>query len=114
MNPYLIIAALLAVIGAGYGGFRLGVDHEVASQAREDQHIAQAVDAANTAAANAIAKLKPKYTTIQNEVQREVRTEIRYSDCRNTAGVMQQLNQALRPEAPAAGGGKLPDPDPAK
>lgn len=114
MNPYLIIAALLAVIGAGYSGFRLGVDHEVASQAREDQHIAQAVDAANTAAANAIAKLKPKFTTIQNEVQREVRTEIRYSDCRNTPGVMQQLNQALRPETPASGSSKLPDADPAK
>ena len=32
MNPYLIIATLLAVLSAGAGGFRLGVDHEKASQ----------------------------------------------------------------------------------
>ena len=34
MNPYLIIACLVAILGAGAGGFKLGADHEVASQAR--------------------------------------------------------------------------------
>lgn len=109
MNPYLVLAALLAVMAAGWQGFRMGVDHEVAAQAREDQHIAQAVDAANGVAAAAIAKLRPKYTTIQSEVQREVKTEVRYTDCRNSAGVMLQLERALRPTpAASAVGGQLP------
>lgn len=109
VNPYLVLAALLAVMAAGVQGFRMGVDHEVAAQAREDQHIAQAVDAANGVAAEAIAKLRPKYTTIQNEVQREVTTEVRYTDCRHSAGVMLQLDKALRPpNAASAVGGELP------
>ena len=111
MNPYLIIVALIAVMMSALGGFKLGRDHEVAAQAREDQHIAQAVDAATNVAAEAISKLRPKYTTIQNEVQRETKTEVRYVDCRNTAGVMQQLNEALKPSTSPAGGRQLPNVD---
>lgn len=114
MNPYLIIAALVAVMASGACGFKLGRDHEVAAQAREDQHIAQAVDAANEVAAQAIAKLRPKYTTIQQEVQRETKSEVRYVDCHNTPGVMQQLNEALKPGDQAAGNRQLPGVDAAK
>jgi len=51
MNPYVLFALLGAILAAGAGGFKLGVDHEVAAQAREDAHIAQAVDAATAVAA---------------------------------------------------------------
>lgn len=110
MNPYLIIACLLAVMGAGAGGFKLGVDHEVAAQAREQNHIAEAVDAANNAAAQAIAKIKVTNTTIQNEVQREVQTNTVYAECRNTSPGLRLLNQALTGDKPA-GDGKLPKAD---
>lgn len=113
MNPYLIIAALVAVIASGYGGFRLGIDHEVASQAREDQHIAQAVDAANTASAVAISKIKVFNTTVQNEVQREITTNTVYRDCVNTPAGLRLLNQALAGAEPS-GGGKLPAADAAQ
>lgn len=95
MNPYLIIAFLVTILGAGAGGFKLGVDHEVASQAREDEHIAQAVDAATNAAADAIAKLKPKFTTIQNEVQREIQTNTVYTDCKLSPDGLLLANRAL-------------------
>lgn len=95
MNPYLIIAALVAVMAAGAGGYKLGVDHEFAAQAREDEHIAQAVDAANSAWGAKIGILKPKYTTIQNEVQREIRTNTVYTDCKLTPYGLRLANEAL-------------------
>ena len=101
MNPYLIIAALVAVALSGAGGFKLGVDHEIASQRREDEHISQAVDAANNAAAQAISTLKPVYTTIQGKVIRETATNNVYRDCHITASGMQYVQQAL-------GGGVAP------
>ena len=112
MNPYLIIAALGAVLAAGAGGFRLGADHEIAAKARADTHIAEAVAAATGASAKAIAALRVKSTTITQEVQREIRTNTIYGDCKLTAGGVLLANQALSPSgAFAIGGGKLPKAD---
>lgn len=110
MNPYLIIAALVAVLAAGAGGFRLGSDHEVAAQAREQNHIAEAVDAANAAAAEAIANIKVVNKTIQNEVQREVQNNIVYRDCKHSPDGLRLLNQAITGTKPADSG-KLPEAD---
>ena len=107
MNPYLIIAMLVGVLAAGAGGFKLGADHEIAAQAREQNHIAEAVDAANATAAQAIAAIKPKYTTIQNEVQREIRTNTVYSDCKLPADGLRLVQQALNGGIPT-NSGKLP------
>ena len=100
MNPYLIIAALVAVLTAGAGGFKLGADHEIASQAREQKHITEAVDAATNVAAQTIANIKPKYTTIQNEVQREIRTNTVFADCKLPANSLLLVNQALNGFSP--------------
>ena len=98
MNPYLIIAALVAVLSAGAGGFKLGADHEVAAQAREQNHIAEAVDAANTAAAQAISKIKVVNTTIRGELEREIKTNTIYADCKATPEAVRLLNSALSGE----------------
>ncbi len=112
MNPYLIIIALGAVLAAGAGGFRLGADHEKASQIDQKEMVAAAVDAANETSAKAIAALKVKSTTINNEVQREVRTHTIYSDCKLTPGGVLLANQVLDPSrAFAVGSGKLPKAD---
>jgi hypothetical protein len=95
MNPYIIIACLVAILGAGAGGFKLGADHEVAAQAREQSHIAEAVDAANNASAQAIAKIKVVNTTIKQELEKEVRTNTIYSDCKNTPTALRSINDAL-------------------
>lgn len=112
MSPYLIIACMLAVAGAGYGGFALGVDHELASRTREDKHITEAIDKATEVSAQAIAALKVKSTTIKSELQYEVRTNTVYADCKLTPGGLQLANQALAPTgAFAIGSGKLPKVD---
>lgn len=112
MNPYLIIAALCAVLAAGAGGFKLGADHEIAAKARADTHIIEAVAAATDASAKAIAALKVKSTTITQEVHREIKTDVVYRDCKLTPGVLQLANQALDPSrAFAVGSGKLPKAD---
>lgn len=110
MNPYLIIACLVAILGAGAGGFKLGADHEVASQARADAQVAKAVDAANTAAAEAISNIKVVNTTIQNEVQREIRTNTVYAECHNTAAGLRLSNDALS-GSKSIGDSKLPTID---
>jgi uncharacterized protein HemX len=114
MNPYLIIAALVAVLAAGAGGFKLGADHEIASQAREQKHITEAVDAATTAAAQAIATIKPKYTTIQNEVQREIRTNTVFADCKLPPDSLRLVNQALNAGTVTTADSKLSKPDATK
>lgn len=103
---YFVIAALVAVLLAGFGGFKLGVDHEVASQAREDKLVQRVIDGH----ADAVAKLRPKYTTIQNEVQREIDTKIVYRDCRHSTDGLRIINQALTGGEPA-GKSELPKVD---
>lgn len=109
MNPYLLLAMLGAILAAGAGGFKLGVDHEFASQAREDAHIAQAVDAANTASAQAISTLKPIYTTLQGKVTHEIETHTIYSDCKLSPDGLLLANQALN--GGSASSGELPKAD---
>ena len=111
MNPYALLALAAAIALAGAGGFRLGVDHEVASRAREDAHITQAIDAANATAAKAIAELRPKYTTITGKLEREIEIRDVYRDCKLSPDGLLLANQALDPRAEAPAGGKLPGAD---
>ena len=112
MNPYLILVVILGFCGIGVGGFKLGVDHEKASESDKKDLVAEAVDAANQASAEAIAKLKVKNTTITNEVQHEIRTNTIYADCKLTSDGMRLTNQALHPSTTVgASDGKLPRTD---
>jgi len=111
MNPYLIIFALVSLMGAGLGGFSLGVDHEKASQVDRQDAIAEAVDAANNAWANKVASLKPTYTTIQNKVQHEIETNTVYRDCRLSPDGLQLANQALTGGAKPTSESKLSNTD---
>jgi hypothetical protein len=118
MNPYLIISSLVLGIagmaGAGWGGFRLGVDHQKAAETDKKELLDQAAGKAAQASAEAISKLKIVNTTIQNEVQHETRTHTVYVDCRHTADGLRLVNAALAGDRPQpAGGGQLPAPDPA-
>lgn len=112
MNPWLIVACLVAILGAGAGGFRLGVDHEIASRAREDKHVTEAIDAANGVWAIGVAQLSPKYTTIQGKLEKQIETNTVYRDCKLDPVGLQLLNQALAGGTEAPGSGKLPEADP--
>jgi hypothetical protein len=109
VNPYALLALAAAIALALAGGFKLGVDHEIASRAREGKHITEAVNAANATAAKAIAELRPKYTTIQSKLEKEIEIRDVYRDCKLSPDGLLLANQALDPRAEAPAGGKLPE-----
>jgi hypothetical protein len=108
MNPWLIIAALLAVVGAFLYGEHTGAAGEIAKQKTLDDVIRDVREAAQTGAANAIAANKPVNQTIVQKATREIETNTVYHDCVNTAGQLRNINQALTGIAQPAGDSKLP------
>lgn len=114
MNQYVLLALAVAIAAAGAGGFKLGVDHEYASQAREDRHITEAINAATNVSAQAIAALKPTYTTIQSKVQHDVETHTVYRDCKLSPDGLLLTNQALNAGVVAPSDSKLPEADATK
>ena len=118
MTPLLLIGGLLMwVSSVGFGiwyGMDLGQDKEYAKRAREDAIIQKVSDAAQTAAATAIAANKPINQTIVQKATREVQTNTVYSTCINTAGQLRNINQALTGSDQPAGDSQLPSSSPAK
>jgi len=119
MSPTLIVGALLVwVSSVGFSvwyGMDLGQDKEFAKRAREDEIVKKVSDAAQIAAATAIAANRPKNVTNVQEVRREIQEKVVYRECVNTPGVLLGINAALTGERPnAAGGLKLPSPGSAK
>lgn len=114
MNPWFILAAVLAVAGLAGGAYKLGrEDGEakvVAQEAREREIAAEAVDAANNAAAQAIAGIKLWNRTINQEVQREVSERVVYRDCVHSPDQLQRINAAITGASPpsTAGSGVVP------
>ena len=111
INPWIIIAVLMAILSAGAGGFKLGADHELAAQAREDKHVAKAVEAATAVSAQAISQIRPKYSTIKQEVEREIRTNTIFSECTLPANSLRNVNKALTNGPETTGDSKLPEAD---
>lgn len=103
MSPLAAGVLVLAVIGGMAGtywaGERAGRDGCQAEAAREERVAQVATDAANAAAAKAIAGIQVKHTTIRQEVQREIRERPVYRDCRHPDGQLQRLNSALAGDA---------------
>lgn len=110
MNPYIIIACLIAFLGAGAGGFKLGRDNVIAGQMREDEQIDKAVAAGVTAAAEAISKIKVVNKTIQTEVHREVQNNVVYRDCKHSPDGLRLVNEAITGDKPTSDS-KLPKVD---
>lgn len=109
VNPWALLACVVAW-ALSLGGTACYFDgageaRAVARQARDDQVRQQTFIDAQAGAAAAIAKLKPRNTTIRQEVQREIQTDVRYVDCRLTDGVFERANEALTGTKPAGGGG---------
>jgi hypothetical protein len=118
MNPYSLLAGLLiwgASLGAAtWWAWHAGSDHEIARLAREDDIEQRAIVASTDAAASAIAAIKVRNTTIQNEVQHEVSERVVYRECLHSPEQLQRLNAALTGAQPAAADGKLPAADAAR
>ncbi len=112
---YLVVMLFWAgtIAGAFFYGQGIGKDSEVAAQARIGAAILQTRAEAQMGAAEAIAQLKPQYTTIRQETQREIQTNTFYRDCKLPAGGLRIANEALTGQRAAvpASGVKLPEAD---
>lgn len=114
INPWVILAAVVAVIAAYMGGRHDGREIADAQRLRDEQVARQVFDQAQAAAAGEIAKIKVINKTIHAEVRREIHQEPVYRDCRNTDVGLRGINAALAGRPEPADGGKLPDLDAAR
>lgn len=112
-NPWAILALVVLLAGAGATGVYQGVQYEKGQEARTEVLIQKAGEAAQTAAADVISKLQPKYTTIQQKTETITREVPVYRDCHNTPDELRLLNDALsNSDSPEpAGTGELPKVD---
>lgn len=105
-----LLGVLMAFTAGVWCGRGIGETAEYAKRKREEAIIQGVQDAATTAAANEIAKIKPRNVTIRQEVEREIHTNTVYRDARHTSASMQLINEALtgQREQETAPVGKLP------
>ena len=108
--PWALLLAAAAAGGAYWQGRQDGRAAGEAEAAREERLVQQAGAASARAAAEAIASIQVRQTTIRQEVEREIQVRTEYRDCRHSAEQLQRINAALDPGAPAsaAGGSGLP------
>lgn len=102
VNPWVILAALLAAGGSYAWGRHDGGRLEAAKHDAEYVLIAKTTEAAQRGAAGEIAKLTIQHVTIQQKVERTIREIPVYRDCQHPDGVVRDVNAALgnRPVAP--------------
>lgn len=107
MNPYIILAAVLAVIGAFGGGYWWGASAKenaiLAEQKREDDLIAKM----QGTVADSISKMTVKHVTIRQQVDHEIIEKPVYRDCMHTDDGLRLVNSALSNTEPA-GPSELP------
>lgn len=96
INPYIIIAALLAIAGSGFQGYRMGKDSVIAEQVEQREVQRQTQDAALQAAAQEIAKIEVKNVTIQGKVIERIRTETVYTECKHSPETMSLIKDAFK------------------
>ena len=96
------IAVAAAIGGAYWAGHTAGSDAQASRAQRDQDLVAQAGDAAASAAAAQIARIQVRHTTIRGEVEREIQTRVEYRDCVHSPGQLQRINAALANAAPAS------------
>ena len=98
-NPWLLLAVLLMVLGAGITGLRYGAQYEKGKHAQEAVLIQEAANAAQRAAAEEIAKIKIVHQTNQTRLEREIVKVPDFSQCHTGADALGVLNDALTGKA---------------
>lgn len=119
--PWLILAFLVLLGGAGATGYWKGSQHtadQIAAQAAREAALVQTTrDTAAMAAAEQISKIEVRNTTIRQKAEVITREVPVYSECRNDPRTLSLLNDALAPgaaEEKPADRGKLPTADPSR
>lgn len=89
---FKILLALITIGSAFYGG----IVYEQANQTRIELIVEKSADAASKAAAEAIAGIEIKQTTINNKVREVIRTETVYSDCRHSPDMFKLIKDKFK------------------
>ncbi len=110
-NPWMLLAFVIALVGAYFKGCNDGADLAEGQQAREDQIAATAFSAAQRGAAKAIAGIEIRNVTIKQRVETEIREKPVYADCRHSPDGLRVINTAITGRAEPAGDLQLPRPD---
>lgn len=113
INPWLILGAITAIVGAYFYGRHDGGEMADAQRLRDEQVARQVFAQAQTAAAGEIAKIKVRNVTVQQTLEREIHEKPVYRDCKHSPDGLRSLNAALTGAEPADGG-QLPAADPAR
>lgn len=104
MNPYVLLAIVLAWVssvgGAFFYGRTTGIDHAVAAQTEDAQLIEEAASAAQRAAAEEIAKIKVVNQVNRQVLEREIVEKPVYRECEHTDEGFAAVNKSLTREAP--------------
>lgn len=102
MNTWLIKgAAALAVAATFIGtGWKLGVDHVTAKQARDKDLINQAADAFDGRVATHVGNMSVRHQTIVQPAKETIREEIQYRDCVQSTDVERLLDAARANRGP--------------
>lgn len=103
------LSLLLAISVSYIKGRGDGADIARADQAKVLELARKVRDDAQRGAAEAIAKIEIKQTTIRQTLEREIHEKPIYRDCRHDVGSLQRINTAITGREPdPAAGGKLP------
>jgi hypothetical protein len=117
MNPYVLLAIVLAwgasVTGSFFFGRDTGMDSMIAEQEKTRQLIEDVEDRAQRAAAEAIAGIKVVNQVNRQVLEREIVEKPVYRECRHTDDGLRAVNSALENRPVAPGDRKLPEADPA-
>lgn len=108
--PWVLLASVVCTVLSGVTGYaygnRIGTQLERADRIADEALAAKAGEAAQLAAAEAIAGIQVKHTTIRTAVEKETRENTVYRDCAHPIGVQQRIAEAFA--AVGTGGSELP------
>lgn len=114
MNPYAILGGIIlwgaSIGGAFFYGQGVGKDSQIAKESAVKDAISETRAAAQLGAADAIAKIKVRNTTIQGRVETIVRDNPVYRDpaCAHSPDGLRNLNEALGGGTGPASSGIVP------
>lgn len=113
LNPWVLLAAGLALAGAVGGAYVKGRADgravEIAQRVTLENVARTAREASQQAAGEAIAKISVTHTTIRQKAEVITRENVVYRDCRNDTVVVGLLDDARENRSPSesTGGGEL-------
>ena len=107
LNPWLLLAGLLTILASFGIGYVKGSSDSEASHDSQELMVAKVAEKAQQAAAQEIAKIEIRHTTIRQKVQREIAERPVYRECNHSPDGLRLVNQALTSGANGADDLKL-------